>query len=283
MKKEYIAIIKRAVKDILRDLDYRDPIVRDDIFKLLRKKGRVIFYPLPQERELDGFHVQKVVNGQLSAFVYINTAKNFEKCIFCGAHELGHVYQLEREIEKAFPGVHLSMEETDEIMNRFAAELLIPEEIFERTFHECILNTKKRWEQLTYGDLLKIIVTLMDYFYVPYKAIVCRLYEIGFFTKAGKSKFEEIEDKDKDIINSFIYEGKYTRLRNPSYLKSFEDLPEYLRRAEEENIFSIEKIRRIREEFDIDQVASGEKMDETTKSKLGNVAINKEFIDGKQG
>lgn len=274
-------IIQKTVDTILQDLEYHEPVIRDDIFKLLRKKGKVIFYPLPEEPELDGFHVQKVVNGKLTAFVYINTAKNFEKCIFCGAHELGHIYEVEKEIQKEYPEVQFTIEETDNIMNRFAAELLMPEDKFKEIFHKRIFLLGKKWKQMTYADLLKTIVALMDYFYVPYKAIVWRLHEIGLFTDAGKVEFEEIEKNDREIINSYIYEGKYTRLRTPSNLKSFENLPEYLRKAEEEDIFRREKINRIRMEFDIEQVASGEKLDAKEKSKLESIAINKEFLDGK--
>lgn len=54
-------------------------MIRDEIFKLLQSKSNIIFFPLDEELDLDGFHIERCVNRQMKAFVYINTAKNFKK------------------------------------------------------------------------------------------------------------------------------------------------------------------------------------------------------------
>lgn len=275
----YVRIIKAQIKEIREELDYHEEVIRDDIFKLLRKKGKIIFFPLDGELDLDGFHLDRIVNGKHTAFVYINTAKNFEKCIFCGAHELGHIFEIEKEIERAFPEVRLNNGAVDEIMNRFAAELLMPSSAFRKKLKEYLMSSNEKLKELTYGDMLKTIVALMDYFYVPYKAVVWRLQEINFLTERGREKFESMEKEDKDIINAYIYEGKYTRLRHPTYLKNFESLPEYLNRAEEEGWMNMQRIQDIRNEFGIDKVASSVKMVETEESTLDEATISKEFLD----
>lgn len=275
LKKEYITIIEKRVQEILEELDYHDKVIRDDIFKLLRKKSLVLFYPLDEEQDLDGFHIVKFVKDRPTAFVYINSAKNFEKCIFCAAHELGHIYELEKDIEKEFSDAQLSMRDVDDIMNRFAAELLMPYKEFRDNFYRFLNKYCKDIKQLKLGDLLKVIVALMDYFYVPYKSVVRRLREIDFFTESGLNKFERIEKESPELINRYIYEGKYTRLRHPSRIKSFEDLPQYLDYAQADNIISQRKADEIREAFDIDLTLSDERLEKAKEDAILDTDIMK--------
>lgn len=283
LKKEYVEVINRRIAQILDELDYHEAVIRDDIFKLLRMKGRVIFYPLEEEPDLDGFHVERYVGDELAAFVYINSAKNFEKCIFCAAHELGHIYEIEKDIEKIYAEAHFTNGQIDEIMNRFAAELLMPRTVFVKKLTEFLYADRKTLQGLTYGELMKIIVTLMDYFYVPYKAVVWRMEEVGFMKESGRIKFEEIERADPKIIDSYIYEGKFTRLRHPTYIKSFENLPEYLTRAEEEHLIGRNKIEQMRRDFSISLVASSKELQESKALELEDAEFSKEFTDENSG
>lgn len=277
LNKDYVDIIIKRKDEILEELEYKDVVIRDDIFKLLRMKSRIIFFPLEEEKDLDGFHIEKCLNNELVAFVYINTAKNYEKCIFCGAHELGHIYEIEKDIKKMFPEAKFTSAEIDEIMNRFAAELLMPMQNFKRKFRSFLEQYRKEQQSIRYSEILKTIVALMDYYYVPYKAVVWRLWEIGFLTFTGRQKFEEIEKQDSEIIDVYIYEGKYTRLRHPTRLKSFENLPENLRFAEENMIYSKRKIQELRQDFEIDLSVSEEKIAKTEEDKLDMGDITKEY------
>ena len=70
--------------------------------------------------------------------------------------------------------------DSEAIINRFAAELLMPSEIFKKFFLlECAKNNIHGG---TVEDkvLIKIIVFLMNTFMVPYKAIIYRIEEIGY-------------------------------------------------------------------------------------------------------
>ncbi len=273
-----VEVIREQISVIRAELNYSDEVVRDDIFKLLRQKSKIIFFPLVDEPDLDGFHIEKYVNGELVAFVYINSAKNFEKNIFCGAHELGHVYEIEKKILEKYPDESFSTQEIDEIMNRFAAELLMPCDIFLSKFTKILKHIRENERVLKNGELLKTIVALMDYFYVPYKAVVRRLYEVGFLTQIGMQKFERIEDEEKDIIDAIIYEGKYTRLRHPTMMTSFENLQESLSFAEEYHAISKLKIQRMRQDFKIDISISEEMLAEMTEEKIDLEDIAKEYL-----
>lgn len=142
MKKSYIDAIKKASEAIISKYSFSDEPVRDNIFKILRDKGVVIFYPMEEEEDLDGFHVDRTVNGEKTAFVYINTAKYFDKCIFCAAHELGHICEIEKIIESDI-GETVPGDQVDDIMNRFAAELLMPEKMFISRLKSFLLNGLK--------------------------------------------------------------------------------------------------------------------------------------------
>lgn len=268
LKNEFVQIIERRKNEILKELNYSEEVIRDDIFKLLRQKSKIIFYPLEEELDLDGFHIEKSVNGQMVAFVYINTAKNYEKCIFCGAHELGHIYEIEKDILNKYPQEVLTMQDIDDVMNRFAAELLMPRENFKQKFEEFLMRNRKNNSVIKYSELLKTIVALMDYYYVPYKAVVWRLWEIDFLTLSGRDKFENIEKEERDIIDAFILEGKYTRLRHPTRLKNFENLTENLKYAEENGVYGANKIQMMKTDFDIDISIPEDKIAQTESDEL---------------
>lgn len=268
LKNEFVQIIERRKNEILKELNYSEEVIRDDIFKLLRQKSKIIFYPLEEELDLDGFHIEKSVNGQMVAFVYINTAKNYEKCIFCGAHELGHIYEIEKDILNEYPQEVLTMQDIDDVMNRFAAELLMPRENFKQKFEEFLMRNRKNNSVIKYSELLKTIVALMDYYYVPYKAVVWKLWEIDFLTLSGRDKFENIEKEERDIIDAFILEGKYTRLRHPTRLKNFENLTENLKYAEENGVYGANKIQMMKTDFDIDISIPEDKIAQTESDEL---------------
>ena len=190
---------------------------------------------------------------------------------------MGHIYEIEKDIKKVFPDVEFTPAEIDDIMNRFAAELLMPSSNFKSKFRSFLNQYRKEKKSLRYAEILKTIVALMDYYYVPYKAVVWRLWEIGFLTLTGRQKFEDIEKQDSEIIDAYIYEGKYTRLRHPTKLKSFENLPENLRYAEDNRVYSKRKIAELRQDFEIDISVSEEKIAKAESDKLDMGDIAKEY------
>lgn len=191
---------------------------------------------------------------------------------------MGHIYEIEKDIKTAFPEAQFSGKEVDLIMNRFAAELLMPHLHFCNKFQMLLTEFCSETDIIKSSELLKIIVALMDYYYVPYKAVVWRLWEIVFFTEAGRDKFAKIEEENADIINVYIYEGKYTRLRNPSRIRSFENLPEYLNFAEQNHVFANRKISQMRDDFGINITVSDEKMEAVENDKLDATDIQKEYL-----
>lgn len=263
MNEQVIKEIKAIVKKIRSDYKIGDnTVIGEDIFKILRTKGHILFFPLMDEPDLDGFHIKRTVNDVEQAYIYINTSKKVEKNIFCAAHELGHVY----EVDNVIYGLddRYKNEDSEEIMNRFAAELLMPESIFTE---QCIgsLNKYKNDNKISVADILRTIVFLMDYFFVPYKAVVRRMNEIGVINDLSVTNLEKL---DGEIVEQFIYEGHYTKLIRKNNLKDFDGLQEEIIYAEDNCIYGLKKINEIREDFEIPI---------TDEAKMQH--IGREFID----
>lgn len=247
MDNTWIKIIKKRADEIRKENSFSDEPIRDNIFKLIRKKGKLVFYPLENEANLDGFHIDQVIDGQIVPFVFINTAKYWDKCIFCAAHELGHIYQIEKDIEKEIGNnCEIRDEECDEIMNRFAAELLIQEDRINSKIHSFF--SKNDIKNITAQDFLSLIIELMDYFFVPYKAIVIRLYEIGIFTDLGKDYFLKY---DNAVIETFILKENYIRPRQITKLKQMDGLEDIIRKTQNKISTSKDKIDKLCADFEI--------------------------------
>ena len=249
-----IKVIQEIAGSMLEEYreQYREePPIRADIFKLLGEKARLVFYPLDNEPDLDGFHVHRFVGTSLTSFVYINTAKPYEKNIFCAAHELGHVCEIEKTIADRCPECELSSEMIDAIMNRFAAELLMPEVLFKSRLDTVMGRILSDADDGTVEDVLLMIVALMNYFYVPYKAVVIRLKEIDFITEDGKTVLERIEQEYPEILKLVSFRDKDVWIGQKTRRKEIDGLAQRLVFAEQNALFSKEKIRELREAFDI--------------------------------
>lgn len=253
MEKRVEKEIKILAERVLKQNGFTGKPVREHIFEILRKEAKVIMFPLPEEEGLDGFHVERVVDGEIRAFVYINSAKYFEKNIFCAAHELGHTEKIDDQIETAI-GIKsgsFSDDDVDEIMNRFAAELLMPEQDFKEQTKVAFDIFFKDRNNSTQAELLSVIVYLMDHYYVPYKAVVMRLYEVGILTDKGLKAFVELESVSPELISEYISKGNYINLHNSRQVKQFDGLIENIQFAESNDILPEETVQYLKEEFGI--------------------------------
>ena len=176
-----IQLVSKEVSYALHRMCCIGKIVKDDIFKLLEKECRVLYYPIESD-EICAFY-KKVDHKK---FVYINTAIPFEKQVFAAAHELAHVLGvagdrsevLQSEVVGDYTDGNENIRETrenvEDIANRFAAEFLVQTIILKEELN-------KRGCKKDEIDL-RTIVELMDLFIVPYKTIVRRIYEIGLLS-----------------------------------------------------------------------------------------------------
>lgn len=240
--------------------EYVNALLREDIFSLLEKFCVVLYYPLDDETN-NGFHIDNlpIFSGDISEVVFINTNQTTEKQIFTAAHELGHIWHLDEYITEQI-GHRPDYTTIEKIMNRFAAELMIPTDHFKTVLGKAILANQQSPE----GDksnIIKIIAHLMNEFFVPYKSIVWRLFELGFLSEAHFDTLcpanDCCSDDDPSLRKVYVYlyncikEEGYDKLLQRTQKKYIKDFSDYLKKAELKGNISSSKITLLREEFDI--------------------------------
>ncbi|MFF1291640.1 ImmA/IrrE family metallo-endopeptidase [Bacillus thuringiensis] len=163
-------------------------ILREEVLDLLEKESILIKYPI-EDDELCAFVCKKKGHN----FVYINSYIPKEKQIFAAAHELYHIWFDQERLNKTEMLKNHTLEnDTEDISelkaNLFAAMFLVPSDVLQNELKSRDINK----ENLSLADIVK----LMSVFYVPYKTIVRRLYEIEFIDPIKLNEFLEIPDRD---------------------------------------------------------------------------------------
>ena len=246
-------------------------IIRDDVFNILQNLPDciVLYYPIDLEADedgCDGCHVIRCVKGKKKQLVFINTANTRERQAFSVAHELGHIWEVDKKIKERIPNLVF---DSEDVINRFAAELLMPEGTFQREAIKKLdeLSIEENGNRsIRVVDFIKIIVYLMNYFFAPFKAVVLRLDEVGIGDKATTDLL--LKYKDSEYVKSIIVEEQYTRLGIKTDIKSVSNLAEKINEIEEKHLFSDNKIKVIRDLFDLSEI----KVDAEMKDKL-NIKI----------
>lgn len=215
MMEKYLPIIKDVAKTVRKEHGLSEStVIGDYIFSILQDDCVVLQYPEENQPDLDGFSTAKIIDGIEVNVVYINTAKNTEKQNFCAAHELGHQSGLERQIKDQYYEDIFTSNTVEMIMNRFAAELMMPEADFRKQSRTYIRKYKKSNKRLSVRDAICIVILLMDFYYMPYKAVVYRMRELGIFSGDTCDLLMIIDEKSKEIVDKQIDLMGITRLRN---------------------------------------------------------------------
>lgn len=250
--------IKLCVQEHLQEdwkKRYPNPLLREDVLDLLDDFCTIIYYPLPNENN-NGFHIKGILDkvGKERHFVFINTAQTIEKQVFTAAHELGHIWRVDEIIINKCK-IEADDEMRESIINRFAAELLIPDDIFRDAFTREKSKYINNHGGITVEDMLKVLVFLMNQFFAPFKAVVYRGEELGFWENAtsnfllGTSVLPE--DLIMQAVDDIIRNNGYTRFQTATNKKWIEGLTELLEKAEHEGSVSQQKIQKLREIFDL--------------------------------
>lgn len=263
-------IVKSIKHFILQKNIFSEMLIKDSIFEILEKYCIVLYYP-QRDEDNDGCHVKRLLSNVEKNFVYINTYKPIEKQIFTAAHELGHILELDSYLkEECAKEYTFDMEEA--VMNKFAAMLLMPDDIFIQQI-ETHLRTFSNGRTITIDSFIKFSIFLMNYFFVPFKAVVIRLYEINFLKKGDAEKI--MTDKEiLDRINDYIKVLGYKRLGIRSKKKSIKGFAEILDDAEKKDVFSTDKFNAIRLKMDIPIINSKKLNNKINISELKTEKVN---------
>lgn len=264
VEKELNNFIQEKMKNENLETIFPNRLLREDVLDLLERFCIVIYYPLSGE-ENNGFHVNDMpLGGENREFVFINTAQTMEKQVFTAAHELGHIWRVDDFAVKRGL-IDNTPDKREKIINRFAATLLIPEDDFRRIFKETYSKYENENGKITIINLIHIIVVLMNHFFVPEKAIICRLVELKYLQPniadlliGEASDLKEIIDNTVKLI---IKNSGYVKFQKPSNKKWIKGLPELLERAENQNLVSRQKIDQMRELFGLSEASVPSEME----------------------
>lgn len=188
LSKKDIQTIQSLAREKLNAYCKLNDVVGTSVFSILEKDNKVLYYPL-EDQQVWGFC--ETIQGK--SFVCINTSIPYDKQVFAAAHELYHIWfgspgeiMISEDMQEPNTG-----EEEELYANRFAAEFLVNEEL---------LRQEIRVFDMDQDSLnIKEVVRLANYFVVPYRTMVRRLYEIGIFSRKKYEAFKSFTDEQADI------------------------------------------------------------------------------------
>lgn len=265
LPKDIVGVIQKKTEEIINEYNIINPVIKDEIFNILGKLCIVLRYPLDDDEDANGLHVKRHINGEIRHFVFINTNSTLEKQIYTAAHELGHIWDIDKKVIAETGECDY---DSETIINRFAAELLMPERHFVKLVRlKCEELGLKNGEADIYY-ILRIIVSMMYSFMVPYKAVIYRLLEVGFIDEKGKQVLENLEKGYPGIIEEIIQLENYQKLRQKNKEKSMGHLYEMLKSAKKQDILSDNRFKSICRQFDISYEAENIEGNEIPETEI---------------
>ncbi len=226
------------------------------VFDLLAKQCTVVYFPIEDiSEENDAFLLTDIPmkSGDLRNIVFINTFQTAEKQVFAAAHELGHLLNIGSVIKA--PSDVNEEEFNERLVNRFAAEILMPRKQFWKYICD-MFTSKYDSEEFSFRSLLGLIVDAMNHFSVPYNAVAIRLVELDIINEE-QGRFLVDGNKDlpstvlKSIVKTIISESNYENLQSRNMKKEITGLATLLEEAEKTQAASQIQINRLRKCFNI--------------------------------
>ena len=138
---------------------------------VLEKKGYLIVELPFADKEIGAL----CYHGDVLGYVLLNSSLPRVNVNFAIAHELYHIYFREhgtRQSVELYMNEHYLEHEGEMAANLFAGMLLMPEQIFSYMYQRFLEESRSEDVELT------VIAKLMNYFEVPYMAVLIRCYEL---------------------------------------------------------------------------------------------------------
>lgn len=170
--------------------------IGNDIRLLLEKKDILLCeYPFS---DANGTHTYgnitwfKTDNDTIT-FIGLNTSSFYDEQIFAIAHE---IYHYTTKSGKAYtPEIDYEDVVTEKQADRFAAELLLPTEALK----DAVMNAFGSSNMMDIPDnrALRFIARMQCDWWLPYQAIINRLFEEGFISESQFDKLYEIDCRNE--------------------------------------------------------------------------------------
>ena len=189
--------IRKLVGEKRRSLGFIGEVpIANDILTILDKLNIMLLeYPIESEGNRPAFSAVIMYSEEGDnklTFIGLNTADYYDKQIFAIAHELYHFYLKS--------GTHLSRPDDEENnlkevkANRFAAEFLLPETVLESIVLDEFKTTSL--DSIHHKTLMRFIARLHCTWWLPYRSLVKRLYEIEAITSKQYTELYDVDERD---------------------------------------------------------------------------------------
>lgn len=133
----------------------------------------------------------------------------------------------------------------------------MPEDITREEISNKLDEYHYKGTQMEVNMMMELIAYLMNFFCVPYKAIVYRFIELGYILEKSRDEFFLYEGSEE--LERAIKEKQYTRLNKKAESWSISNIQNKIRRLEEEELISEKQIEYLRKVFHLDKEMSEEK------------------------
>ncbi len=182
---------------------FSDVPIANDIKLLLEKQDIILCeYPFP---DMNGTHTYGNItcfktDKETITFIGLNTSSFYDEQIFAIAHE---IYHYKTQSGKAYtPDMEYEDKVIEKMADRFAAELLLPDEALKAVVIKTI--GKSDMKGVSEARLLRFIARIQCEWWLPFQAIVNRLLEEGFIDESQFDNLYKIDCRSED--------GMYRRL-----------------------------------------------------------------------
>ncbi len=135
--KPRVIFAKKTAKDLLKSIGIKNPpILIKDVVDHIRKERDLSVYPWAFGDNTDGI---QITQGDCATIAY-NQSQHSHRQRFTVAHEIGHLLLGHTSENSVFDLDSKKPEEAE--ANQFAAELLMPEDMFKKDFKNGIKNAQ---------------------------------------------------------------------------------------------------------------------------------------------
>lgn len=248
MEREIVIAIQEFITSKKEEKEIINTVVRDDVFSILDNECHVLYYSL--EDEIEGCHILKPVNGNVEQFVFINTSKVVQEQVWTAAHELGHVWNVDQYVKEQNPECR---EEREKIVGRFAAEFLMPADIFYREVDSKLDELRFEGNRMSQDIMMELVTHLMNYFCTPCKSVIRRFVELGFVKPEDENKYLDGFTNNLNMYHRLIQENQYTRLEEKKVVYSMGNIQKDLEFLERRGVLKKNYVQRVRELFKINE------------------------------
>lgn len=184
---EQVNQVKVLVSEVRKELGvYADVPVAADLQSILEKKN-IIVCEQKFSKNIDAAITIFESNGERMVFIGLNSSLYYDEQLFALAHEL---YHYQTETGAAYKDKEDDI--TERKADRFAAELLLPSEVLQKYVNGIDLNAE------SFARVWRIIARLQSKWWLPYRAIVNRMYEEGYLSERVYQKLFEAEYRNPE-------------------------------------------------------------------------------------